>query len=171
MVQSRLFKTVKTILILINLNFIIFSFVLLVFGIGEKVTSSQNSAPYSPFILQDASLPSPPSNILITLGTITIVLGFYGLRSVDNYCLILSYSVFISLLSIMDLAIGVSASFMEASAEKTLSTGLSHSLHNYNGSSPELRGRWDKLQSDLRCCGVNGVGDWEGTSFGDPAGK
>lgn len=125
--KSRLHKPTRLILILLNINFLIFSFVLIIFGLSEteKVSGlltgvvDTGTATSSLLLL----VPSPPT-IILFLGIVTIVLTGYGLHGVDDYCHLVSYSVVISVFSLVDLGLGISAGFMEQSAGRMVGDGM-----------------------------------------------
>ncbi|OXA55899.1 CD82 antigen [Folsomia candida] len=172
--KSRLHKPTRLILILLNINFLIFSFVLIIFGLSEteKVSGlltgvvDTGTATSSLLLL----VPSPPT-IILFLGIVTIVLTGYGLHGVDDYCHLVSYSVVISVFSLVDLGLGISAGFMEQSAGRMVGDGMMVTLKRaaLNGSISATRTssldlatlNWARIQRDMKCCGVYGHTDWD----------
>lgn len=100
---------------------------------------------------------------LIVIGAFIIVITFFGCWGAlkENYCLILSFSVMLFIIFILELAAGISGYVLRNDAYDLIQTELSSSMKDYNSSTQTATtSLWDDVQHDFNCCGVLNYTDW-----------
>ncbi|KAH8377898.1 hypothetical protein KR093_007756 [Drosophila rubida] len=139
-----------------NLIFLITGIILI--AVGAAVGSVYNG--------YDLFLPGKFFSIptfLIVIGAFIIVITFFGCWGAlkENYCLILSFSVMLFIIFILELAAGISGYVLRNDAYSLIETSLSHSMSDYNSSTQNpTTSLWDEVQRDFQCCGVTNYTDW-----------
>ncbi|XP_068148868.1 CD63 antigen [Drosophila tropicalis] len=100
---------------------------------------------------------------LIVIGSFIIVITFFGCWGAlkENYCLVLSFSVMLAIIFILELAAGISGYVLRNDAENLIKTSLTNSLSEYNelNQNPTTK-LWDDVQRNFDCCGVTNFSDW-----------
>ncbi|KAJ0064426.1 hypothetical protein NL108_006446, partial [Boleophthalmus pectinirostris] len=78
------------------------------------------------------------------------------------------FSILMSLIIIAEIAAAIVGYIYRGKVTDVVKDSLADMISNYNTSSPEFRDAVDKLQQDLKCCGVNSSADWRSyTQEGD----
>ncbi|KAH8418838.1 hypothetical protein KR222_001031 [Zaprionus bogoriensis] len=150
-------NAVKYTLFGFNLIFLITGIILI--GVGAGVGSIYTG--YEIFLTGNFfSIPT----FLIVIGAFIIVITFFGCWGAlkENYCLILSFSVMLFIIFILELAAGISGYVLRNDAYNMLNKTLTDSMFKYNSSSQsETTALWDDVQRDFHCCGVWNYSDWK----------
>jgi len=156
-------KAVKYLLFFFNLVFVVFGVVLITLGVSVKTGYSK----YVPVLeSNDISL---PSNLFLIVGSVMFFIAFLGCCGAvrENHCMMMTYSVLVGLLLILELAAAVAAFYLQSDMESILGKGFDNTLDNYyNQTYPtaadhkELVSMWNVTQSSLHCCGANNYTDW-----------
>lgn len=100
---------------------------------------------------------------LIVIGSFIIVITFFGCWGAlkENYCLILSFSVMLFIIFILELAAGISGYVLRNDAYSLIQTELKSSMSSYSNTTENpTTGLWDDVQRDFNCCGVTNYSDW-----------
>ncbi|XP_016973884.1 CD63 antigen [Drosophila rhopaloa] len=149
-------NAVKYTLFGFNLIFLITGIILIAVGAGV-------GAVYTGYELFLAGKFFSIPTFLIVIGSFIILISFFGCWGAlkENYCLVLSFSIMLAIIFILELAAGISGYVLRNDASKLIETSLTNSLKEYNtfNRNPTTR-LWDDVQRDFHCCGVNGFADW-----------
>ncbi|XP_072034901.1 tetraspanin-9-like [Amphiura filiformis] len=98
--------------------------------------------------------------ILIGTGAIVIILGIIGFvaayKEIPN--LLLLFLVCLVLVFGLELVLGILTLVFSDQLEEELTASLKESLRSYK--EKPIMDTWDRLHSDLNCCGVEGFTDW-----------
>lgn len=147
---------VKYLLFGFNLLFFIFGLALLGVGIYVQIELKQ----YLDFF---ASPINAPAVLLIVVGSITLIVGFFGCCGAvkEHYCMTITFSVLIGLLLIIEIAAGITGYVLRADVNDLVNTGLTQTIGQYNDSEHGgVTKAWDNLQMKLECCGVTNSSDY-----------
>ncbi|XP_046812133.1 CD63 antigen [Lucilia cuprina] len=101
---------------------------------------------------------------LIVIGSFIIVFAFFGCWGAlkENYCLILTFSVLLGLIFILELAAGISGYVLRSDAENLIDKSLTDSLAKYDPVKvTDVTVLWDYVQRTFQCCGVKDFNDWQ----------
>ncbi|XP_037960754.1 CD63 antigen [Teleopsis dalmanni] len=147
---------IKYVLFAFNLVFLITGIILI--AVGASVASVFTE--YEDFLVSKFfSIPT----FLIVIGVFIIIISFFGCWGAlkENYCLILSFSVLLGIIFILELAAGISGYVLRSDAETLIKDSLVESLQNYNSTKPTGETiLWDYVQEQFTCCGVESYKDW-----------
>ncbi|XP_014205277.1 CD63 antigen [Copidosoma floridanum] len=145
---------IKYLLFVLNFLFVITGIVLI--AIGSSVTSS-----YSPYHhLLDGQFFSIPT-LLVTIGIIIFVIAFFGCYGAmrENYCMILTFAAFMTLIFVLELAAGISGYVLRGNASEVVEHSMKEKMPSYTNNS-EIYEFWDRIQRDFKCCGIHESKDW-----------
>jgi len=157
-------KCIKYLLFLFNLFFVIIGMVL----IGVGVSARTGFKPYVNMV-GDTSEFYTPANLFIAVGCIVFFIAFLGCCGAvkENHCMMMTYSVLVGLLLVVELGAAFAAFALQDDAAKFLENGLSKSQHRFeynttgkNESDVELTRSWNLMQHTLKCCGTHNFTDW-----------
>ncbi|EDW57921.1 CD63 antigen [Drosophila virilis] len=149
-------NAVKYTLFGFNLIFLITGIILIAVGAGV-------GAVYTGYEIFLASKFFSIPTFLIVIGAFIIVITFFGCWGAlkENYCLILSFSVMLFIIFILELAAGISGYVLRTDAVSLIRTSLSESMSSYkNTTENPTTVLWDDVQRDFNCCGVDNSTDW-----------
>uniref|UniRef100_A0A1W7RAS2 Tetraspanin n=1 Tax=Hadrurus spadix TaxID=141984 RepID=A0A1W7RAS2_9SCOR len=110
----------------------------------------------------------PAASILIIVaGCVVLGLSFLGCCGAlkESYCMLMTFSVLLFLLFIIELAAGITAFVFRNKLEKVIENNMKDSMKKYN-TTTDVTKSWDYVQKKLKCCGVNSSKDW--TNVGKP---
>lgn len=154
-------KVTKYFLFLFNLLFFILGAVILGFGVWILVDKTSFIA-----VLQESSASlKTGSYILITVGAVTMVLGFLGCIGAVNEirCLLGMYFTGLLIILVAQVAAGVLI-YMQRETLKTELSGVINELiitYNYEDmQNTATEDAWDYVQRNLKCCGWTGAQNW-----------
>ncbi|XP_032898587.1 leukocyte surface antigen CD53 [Amblyraja radiata] len=151
-------KTLKYMLFVFNLLFWICGCIIM--GLGIYMLSMKSVG------VLLSSLPSlSVANILIIVGSITMVVAFVGCTGAikENKCLLLSFFILLLLILLTEVIVAVILFFHESQINKYIEEETTKHLEELqNTNSTEMREVWDTIQEQLHCCGVMNYTDWKG---------
>ncbi|XP_029438046.1 CD82 antigen [Rhinatrema bivittatum] len=154
-------KVTKYFLFLFNLLFFILGALILGFGIWILVDNTSFIA-----VLQSSSASlKVASYILITVGAITMLMGFLGCVGAVNEirCLLGLYCACLLLILIAQVTAGVLIYFQRDKLKTELSVVIEDLIENYDymdGKNTSTEETWDYVQKQLKCCGWTNFSDW-----------
>ncbi|XP_069479413.1 CD82 antigen [Ambystoma mexicanum] len=154
-------KVTKYFLFLFNLLFFILGAVILGFGVWILVDKSSFIA-----VLQESSASlKTGSYILISVGAVTMVMGFLGCIGAVNEirCLLGLYFTGLLLILIAQVAAGVLIYMQRDTLKSELSTVIQDLIVTYNfedGENTSTEDAWDYIQRTLKCCGWISSQNW-----------
>merc|ERR1712179_157005 len=151
----------KTVLLVLNL-------VLFLIGLGLVIVSSIALHLGGEFgeLLEDGTLTFPI--IILIVGIFILLLGFFGCCGAqkENACMLYTYSTVLLILVIAQFACGIILVVNGKSAEDTVKDGMWKAFNKYgNPDDNHFTEVVDKLQNELKCCGVDGPDDWQNATY------
>ncbi|XP_043272453.1 CD63 antigen [Venturia canescens] len=148
---------IKYILFIFNLIFAISGIAIIAAGALVVADVGQ----FSHFL--EGRIIAPPI-VLIVAGCIVFFIAFFGCFGAikENYTMLMIFAVALLLIFIVEMAVGIAAAVFKRDFEMILRNSMKDSLGNYTDAD---RVAWDKMQTNLECCGVDGPGDWEQLSI------
>lgn len=154
---------VKYLLFGFNLLFAITGLILLIVGIKTEI----NTSPY--IDLTDAKLYTSAPVVLIIVAIIVFIVAFFGCCGAvkENHCMIVTFSVFLLIIIVAELAVGIAAYIKRDDLEDSITKHLQDSISQYP-KDPSVKKAFDVFQTDLSCCGINGPTDWKNNSLAIP---
>ncbi|XP_067913062.1 leukocyte surface antigen CD53-like [Heterodontus francisci] len=111
-----------------------------------------------------SSLPSLSiANILIIVGSVTMVVAFLGCMGAikENKCLLLSFFILLLLILMIEVTAAIILFFYETQINNYVKDDMKLGLKNKNNTG--IMEAWDKIQEQLQCCGVVNYTDWGDT--------
>ncbi|XP_055377309.1 CD63 antigen [Condylostylus longicornis] len=100
---------------------------------------------------------------LIVIGVFIFIIAFFGCCGAykENYCMILIFSILLSLIFIFELSAGIAGYVLRSEAHKLIDTELQNTMVKYSNSSyPKIQYIWDSVQTSFECCGSESYKDW-----------
>lgn len=152
---------IKYLLFIFNLVFVVTGLILIIVGaVIQGLYENYNS-------LLDERFFSPPA-LLIAVGCIVFVISFFGCCGAvkENHCMILTFSILLLLVFILELSGGIAGYVLRDRARDFLSDRLNDSLHTYN-ESRETQELWYMMQTSMECCGNKNYTDWKDVFHND----
>ncbi|CAG7726466.1 unnamed protein product [Allacma fusca] len=158
MVQGGM-KCVKYSLFLVNLLFVVAGITLITVGV-----MTTNSLGQFGTLIQPSEL-AVPSKLFIVVGVIVFIIAFLGCCGAvrENHCMMMTYSVLIALILILELGASVASYYFADEVENILKNGLTETFEDYGKNTTQAettRRTWDVVQNGLKCCGANNYTDW-----------
>jgi len=153
---------VKYLMLLVNLVFALAGIFLI--GVGAYIQIAAKD--YLDF-LSDNYLNTPI--FIIIVGVVIFVVAFFGCCGAwqESSCMIYVYAVLISLLLICEIGAAIAAFMLKGDLKTVMEKKSKDALQNYGKADHDgVTHAWDSVQHDLKCCGVTGFADWEGSPFG-----
>ncbi|XP_077543566.1 CD63 antigen-like [Haemaphysalis longicornis] len=160
MVQGCGMSCIKNLLFIFNFFFAISGVVIIVCG-GYSLHLFKKTGP----VVGDDYVSAPV--ILIVVGSIVFLVAFLGCCGAmqESYCMLMLFSVFLFLILVAEIAAGALGFVYKGKVDHIAENKFTQSLKDYNreteGKVKPVHEAWDFIQSQLKCCGVTGYGDWE----------
>ncbi|XP_034551167.1 CD63 antigen [Notolabrus celidotus] len=147
-------KCVKFLLFLFNFIFWLCGLALIVVGILVQV------ALHKTLMIKDASASGAPI-VVIGVGVVIFFIAFFGCCGAwkENYCMVTMFAVLLSLVIIVQIAAAIAGYVFRNKLSTIVQDSLVDMIDKYNSTS-QFKETVDKLQEDLKCCGVNSSADW-----------
>lgn len=148
-------KCVKYLVFFFNFVFWLCGLALIVVGVLVQLSL------HNTLMVKDPAASGAP--ILITaLGVIVFLVAFFGCCGAwkENFCMLTTFALFMCLIIIGEIAAAILGYVYRGKVTNVVRDSLAEMITNYNTSSPEFRQAVDKLQQDLKCCGINSSADW-----------
>jgi len=149
-------KCVKYLLFAFNLIFAISGIALLVTGIVVRTAYSH----YLNFV-GEAILSAPV--LLIVIGAVIFVVAFSGCCGAvkENRCLLLTFSVLLAVIFILEIAAGITAYVMKDKLNDEIPKQMKKTIQNFNHTGYDgVTDTWKMVQHEMKCCGIDGPADW-----------
>jgi len=99
--------------------------------------------------------------LLIAIGIIIFIVAFFGCCGAikENYCMVLTFSVLMITIFILELSAGISGYVLRNEAAVMLRSNLNKTMADYT-KYKYISTLWDEVQRDFECCGLDGPKDW-----------
>jgi len=81
--------------------------------------------------------------------------------------MMLTYSVFLTIILLIQVGIAVAAYVYEDDFKAGLNKEMSKNIVKYD-EKPEIKQAWDTMQSNLKCCGYDDYKNWQNTRTNPP---
>jgi len=160
-------KCVKFLLFFFNFIFWLCGLALIVVGVLVQM------ALHKTVMIHDATASGAPI-VLIGIGVVIFFIAFFGCCGAwkENYCMVTTFAVLLSLIILIEIAAAIAGYIFRNKLSTVVQDSLTEMINNYNNGTTEFKLSVDKLQEDLKCCGVNSSSDWrsfrsEGNSVPD----
>ncbi|XP_030647656.1 leukocyte surface antigen CD53-like [Chanos chanos] len=112
--------------------------------------------------------PNYASNTLIVVGALACCVCYLGILGgmQENYCMLISFYITLFLLMLVELAMSCIFLVVEREIDRYFETDMVRAFNTYKqssyGGNQTVKDDFDAIQSIFKCCGVYGIGDWEG---------
>jgi len=149
-------KCVKFLLFFFNFIFWLCGLALIVVGILVQVSL------HNTFMIHDATASGAPI-VLIGVGVVIFFIAFFGCCGAwkENYCMVTTFAVLLALVIIVEIAAAIAGYIFRNKISDVVQDSLTEMITKYENSTTEFKDTVDKLQEDLKCCGVNSSADWK----------
>lgn len=145
--------------VLFTLNFIFVLTGIIIISVGVAVEGTYKG--YKHFL--DEQFFSVPT-LLIVIGSFIFFIAFLGCCGAykENYCMILSFSILLVLIFILELAAGISGYVLKGDTQSLLRNSLNHTMKEYGDVKyADITASWDAVQIKFQCCGIDTPDDWK----------
>ncbi|XP_061529959.1 CD63 antigen [Phycodurus eques] len=148
-------RCVKYLLFFFNFIFWLCGLALIVVGVLVQVSLHRT------VMIQDASASGAPI-VVISIGVVIFFISFFGCCGAwkENYCMVTMFSILLSLVILVQIAAAITGYIFRKKVANVVQDSLADMISRYSNSSAEFKASVDKLQEDLKCCGINGSSDW-----------
>ncbi|KAG5326154.1 CD63 protein, partial [Acromyrmex heyeri] len=147
-------KTIKYLMFIFNLFFVITGIVLLSIGVVIHGVYHQ----YQHFL--DNRFFSVPS-LLVAVGSIIFIIAFFGCCGAvrESYCMVITFCTLLAAIFFLEIIGGIMGYVMRAQVASIAQQKMLDTMPRYNNSH-EIQFVWDNLQKDFHCCGTINATDW-----------
>lgn len=145
----------RCLLIFFNIIFAISGIIILAAGIRAEV----NSYPYMD--LHDSNFYTSAPVVLIVVGLFIFIvsfLGCYGAAKESN-CMLMTFAGLLLIIFVTELGVGIAGYMQHTSLEENVLKNLNETMKDYNTDNA-VKTKFDIIQTDLQCCGINSPADW-----------
>ncbi|XP_035512743.1 CD63 antigen [Morone saxatilis] len=149
-------KCVKFLIFFFNFIFWLCGLALIVVGVLVQVGLHKT------FTIKDATASGIPILIII-VGVVIFFISFFGCCGAwkENYCMITTFAIFLSLIIIVEIAAAIAGYVFRNKLSGVVQDSLAEMITHYENGTAEFKDTVDKLQEELKCCGVNSSSDWK----------
>ncbi|CAO1316999.1 unnamed protein product [Diamesa serratosioi] len=159
---------VKYTLFFLNFIFVITGIVIL--SVGLTVQGIYHG--YSDFLDQQFfTLPT----FLVVIGSLVFLIAFFGCFGAikENYCMVLTFSILLLIVFILELSAGVTGYILRGSTYQLLTSTIQPTMQNYGNleihkNNTQITKAWDNVQETFACCGLSSYKDWDKVVGGVP---
>ncbi|XP_038134466.1 CD82 antigen-like [Cyprinodon tularosa] len=150
-------KVSKYLLFLFNLIFFLLGVLIMGFGLWLLLDKESFI-----LVLNDNSSVKLGCYILIGVGGFSTLMGIVGCVGTiyEVRCLLGLYFTFLLLILIAQITAGALMHFNKPEMNKEVSKIVIQVVKNYPGNLSSTERAWDYIQKNMRCCGWNGLQDW-----------
>ncbi|XP_031146105.1 CD63 antigen [Sander lucioperca] len=148
-------KCVKFLLFFFNFIFWLCGIALIVVGVLVQVGLHKT------LMMKNASASGAPI-VLIAVGVVIFFIAFFGCCGAwkENHCMVATFAVLLVLVILVEIAAVIVGYVFRNKLSGVVQDSLEDMISDYQNGTAEFRKSFDKLQEDLKCCGVNGSSDW-----------
>nr|CAB3267308.1 tetraspanin-8-like [Phallusia mammillata] len=153
-------KCAKYLLIAFNIFVWIAGAAVLGVGIYLRVNNNIEAV----ITVADLSLYYSGCYVLITAGSMMFIIGFFGCcgAMTENKCLLGIYSVVLTIILILEVAVGIWAAVNANKIESEIEKAFNTTLKNGNDTNDALAQSMISVERQFQCCGLtNGCMDWD----------
>uniref|UniRef100_A0A6B2EGM2 Tetraspanin n=1 Tax=Phlebotomus kandelakii TaxID=1109342 RepID=A0A6B2EGM2_9DIPT len=152
-------NVIKYLLFIFNFLFVITGIILLSIGLAVQGVFFGYE-----YLLADRFFAIPA--FLIAIGVIIFIIAFFGCYGAirENYCMVLTFSILLVLVFILELSAGISGYVLRNETMDLLEESLSGSMLDYVNQVNESHSTtalWDTIQQRYQCCGIHNYTDWQ----------
>ncbi|TWW57039.1 CD63 antigen [Takifugu flavidus] len=153
-------KLVKFLVFFFNFIFWLCGVALIVVGVLAQF------ALHNTYRIKDASASGVPI-VIIGVGVVIFFIAFFGCCGAwkENYCMITTFAILLALVIIVEIAAAIAGYVFRNKLGNIVQDSLADAVSNYKNGTDDFRKTVDKMQEDLKCCGMNSSSDWR--SFAD----
>ncbi|XP_076651513.1 CD63 antigen [Halictus rubicundus] len=103
---------------------------------------------------------------MIVVGAVVFFISFFGCCGAvkENHCMIITFSVLLLLIFVLELVAGISGYMMQREVRQMVENRMNSTMKEYS-SDANIGKSWDIMQHDLQCCGMTGPADWASAGF------
>ncbi|KAM6977573.1 CD63 antigen [Aplochiton taeniatus] len=147
-------KCVKYLLFLSNFIFWLCGLALIILGVLVQI------ALHKTLLIQDASASAPL--VIIAVGVVILFISFFGCCGAckESHCMVTMFSVLLCLIIIVEIGAAIAAYVFRGKVTEVVQNSLTEMITRYSNSSEEFKKVVDRLQEDLKCCGIHNSSDW-----------
>ena len=145
---------VKYFLILLNLIFVMISFIIM--GTGAYIYIKGGEF-FSDIDYENISI------ILIILGVFIFIISFLGFFGAlfEKVCMIYTYAILLITIFMVEICVGLALFIRKDQLELFLTTTMKAGMKEYNADEANvITWGWDMVQTELECCGAVNATDW-----------
>lgn len=145
---------IRYVLFAFNFVFVITGIILI--SVGATVAGVYKE--YDKFLVgQFFSIPT----FLIVIGSFIFIIAFFGCFGAyrENYCMILTFSILITIIFIFELSAGIAGYVLRGDTKELVKGELRSSMVKYN-KDKTVTYLWDTVQVQFDCCGTNNYTEW-----------
>ncbi|CAL8359493.1 unnamed protein product [Lota lota] len=148
----------KYFLFLFNLLFFVFGGLIMGFGLWVLLDNQS----FITVLQESSNTLNVASYIVIGVGALTMVMGFFGCIGAiyEIRCLLGLYFTCLLLILIAQVTAGVLVYFQRDLLKTEISNIINDMLVNYTGQNRTTEQTWDYIQRTRKCCGWTGPGNW-----------
>merc|ERR1711936_502918 len=123
----------------------------------------------------DVTLYTSAAYILVAIAALVLIIAFFGCCGAikENKCMLGTYftiTLALFIVMVVGAVLGYSGNLESAIKDPLLNALKKYNDDPTNDNESGYKAAWNNIQSDLKCCGVNNVYDWNGSSFNFPVG-
>lgn len=155
----------KVLLFVFNFIFWLLGIAVLAVGIWSRVDTGTWET-----LLEDSTILNA-ANMMIAAGVIVAVIGFLGCCGAikKSQCMLVAYAVLIFLIFILEIVAGIYTYTKKETVQNNLSQHIEKAVNNSYGqtgkSNEAMTKSIDWFQTNVKCCGTKGPGDWKKTAW------
>jgi len=148
----------KTFLMLFNIIFWIVGLIVLICGLWMKASIAK--------LFEVSQFHFALPSLFIVTGVVMLCIGVFACccTSKEKPTLLFTLSIFFFVVFILVFSASITGYVYRDNLKESLHNSLNQTLFEY-GSGGILDKDWDRIQENLKCCGVNGFKDWITTEW------